>query len=201
MCRLIVVVSLLLLATGGMLPAWAGDREDCIWPEPITTLLKTEPTRVVAACRRLADQGDGIAQNNLGSLYYNGRGVRQDYAEAVKWYRGAADQGLAVAQYNLGSLYAYGEGVQQDYAEAAKWYRKAANRGNADAQTNLGVLYANGDGVPKDHTAAYMWFNLAAAQGDAGGAKGRDFLATQMTPAQIEQAKALAAAWKPTTGQ
>jgi putative SOS response-associated peptidase YedK len=196
-----VVMAVLLLATGAALPASAGDRVDCIWPEPITALLKAEPTRVVAACRRLADQGDGIAQNNLGSLYYNGGGVRQDYAEAAKWYRKAADQGFAIAEYNLGSLYAYGEGVKQDYAEAAKWYRKAANWGNADAQTNLGVLYANGDGVPKDHIAAYMWFNLAAAQGDAGGAKGRDFLAATMTPSQIEQAKALAAAWKPMTGQ
>ena len=32
-------------------------------------------------------------------MYENGRGVRQDYAEAVKWYRQAAAQGFAEAQF------------------------------------------------------------------------------------------------------
>jgi TPR repeat protein len=33
------------------------------------------------------------APYNLGLMYYNGKGVRQDYAEAVKWYLLAAEQG------------------------------------------------------------------------------------------------------------
>ena len=36
---------------------------------------------------QLAEQGYAYAQYNLGVMYENGRGVRQDYAEAVKWYR------------------------------------------------------------------------------------------------------------------
>jgi uncharacterized protein len=59
-------------------------------------------------------------------MYFNGQGVRQNYAEAVKWYRKAAEQGYAWAQYNLGFMYFHGQGVPQDYAEAAKWGRKAA---------------------------------------------------------------------------
>ena len=51
------------------------------------------------------------AQSILGVMYANGRGVPQDYAEAVKWYRLAADQGDAEAQHNLGVMYASGEGV------------------------------------------------------------------------------------------
>ena len=47
-----------------------------------------------------------------------GKGVEQDYAEAVKWYRLAAEQGTADAQNNLGYAYYYGNGVEQDYAEA-----------------------------------------------------------------------------------
>src|SRR5205085_7684706 len=34
-----------------------------------------------------------------------GKGVRQDYAEASRWYRRAADQGDAMAQYGLGYTY------------------------------------------------------------------------------------------------
>ena len=33
----------------------------------------------------LANGGDADAQFNLGQLYYRGRGVPQDYAEAAKW--------------------------------------------------------------------------------------------------------------------
>ncbi len=47
-------------------------------------------------------------------MYDNGRGVPQDYQEALKWYRLAAEQGNAIAQYNLGFMYDNGEGVPQD---------------------------------------------------------------------------------------
>jgi len=40
--------------------------------------------------RKAADQGDAAAQFNLGTLYYNGRGVPQDLVEAHKWYTLAA---------------------------------------------------------------------------------------------------------------
>ena len=49
-----------------------------------------------------AEQGDAVAQNNLGYMYDNGYGVPENDAEAIKWYRKAADQGHANAQYNLG---------------------------------------------------------------------------------------------------
>ena len=42
--------------------------------------------------RALAEQGDAGAQNNLGFMYSEGKGVPQDYAEAARWYRMAAEQ-------------------------------------------------------------------------------------------------------------
>ena len=74
-----------------------------------------------------------------GNAYAFGRGVPQDEAEAVRWYRLSADQGNAFAQYNLGVSYAFGRGVPQDEAEAVRWYRLSADQGNASAQYNLGV--------------------------------------------------------------
>ncbi len=67
-------------------------------------------------------------------MYDNGRGVTQDYAEAVRWYREAADQGLAAAQFNLGLMYYNGQGVTQDYAEAHMWLNVAASRASGDDQ-------------------------------------------------------------------
>jgi len=40
-----------------------------------------------AELRQWAEQGDVHAQYHLGDMYENGRGVPQDYSEAVQWYR------------------------------------------------------------------------------------------------------------------
>ena len=67
------------------------------------------------------------AQFNLGKMYELGRGVTQDDAEAVRWYRLAAEQGHADAQYNLGNMYSdtiytiFDRGVAVDEAEAVRW--------------------------------------------------------------------------------
>ncbi len=62
-------------------------------------------------------------------MYENGQGVRQDYAQAVQWYRKAAEQGVAEAQNNLGGMYAEGRGVRQDLALAQELFGKACQNG------------------------------------------------------------------------
>src|SRR5438876_3426372 len=86
-------------------------------------------------------------------------------------------------------------------AEAARWFRKAADQRNAIAQFVLGHMYASGEGVSRDYVQTYKWWSLAAAQGNSEAVRNLGSVAAMMTPAQIEEAKALAAAWKPTTGQ
>ena len=125
-------------------------------------------------------------------MYDNGKGVPQDYAEAVKWYRLAADQGKASAQYNLGVMYERGQGVPHDYAEAVKWYRLAAEQGDDDAQSNLGIMYKYGDGVLKDNVMAHMWLNIASDNGHDKAGEWRDETAGLMTPADIFKAQAMA---------
>jgi uncharacterized protein len=97
----------------------------------------------------------------------DGRGVPQDYAEAMKWYRKAADKGNARAQFNLGFMYYDGKGVPQNYAEAMKWFRKAADQGHARAQFNLGFMYYDYKGVPQNYAEALKWYRKAADQGHA----------------------------------
>ena len=83
--------------------------------------------------RRLAEQGDALAQSNLGVMYDNGEGVPEDDAEAVRWYRMAAEQGNASAQNNLGVMYANGEGVPENYVLAYAWLNLAAAQGHEGA--------------------------------------------------------------------
>ena len=77
----------------------------------------------------LAEQGNVNAQFNLGVMYANGRGVKQDDIEAVKWYRTAAEQGHAPAQALLGLAYLLGKGVQLNKALAKEWFGKACDNG------------------------------------------------------------------------
>jgi TPR repeat protein len=100
-----------------------------------------------------------------GLKYYKGEGVKQDYTEAIKWFRKAADQGYAKAQLNIGWMYEKGEGVSQDYTEAMKWYRKAADQGDAEAQSNIGLMYEKGKGVTQDYAEAMKWYRKAADRG------------------------------------
>ena len=147
--------------------------------------------------RPLAEQGDALAQYNLGVLYRKGRGVPQDDVQARQWYAKAAAQGLAKAQFNLGTLYFNGEGVAKDYQQALRWFRLAADQGEALAQTKIAIMYDEGQGVPQDIVQAYKWYSLGATNGDKPAPQLRDALAKQMTPAQIAEAQKLAREWKP----
>jgi TPR repeat protein len=51
----------------------------------------------LSALRQKAQQGNAVAQLDLGRALYNGTGVPKDYKEAVKWFRLAAEQGVAKA--------------------------------------------------------------------------------------------------------
>ena len=94
----------------------------------ITLETQTETVQI-SDLRSKAEQGDAEAQYNLGMLYYEGHGVRQDYATARHWWEQAAAQGTALAQYRLGVLYQKGRGVPQDDATAREWFEKAAAQG------------------------------------------------------------------------
>ena len=58
-----------------------------------------------------AEQGNADAQNNLGFLYKQGRGVTQNDTQAASWFNEAAAQGHADAQYNYGKMLQDGRGV------------------------------------------------------------------------------------------
>src|SRR6266566_6530227 len=82
--------------------------------------------------RPLAEQGVARAQNNLGVMYENAKGVPQDVNEALRWYRLAAEQGYAGAQNNLGLIYALGRGAPRDPVRAYMWFSLAASSLSGD---------------------------------------------------------------------
>lgn len=151
------------------------------------------PINYVNATIKAAEQGDAKAQFLLGTMYDDGKGVPQDYKQAVVWYRKAAEQGSSSGQILLGTMYDDGRGVPQNYKEAVTWYRKAAEQGDDVAQEQLGNMYHEGKGVLQDDVNAYAWFSLAAAQGNGEAVRGRDEIASYLTPDQRSKAQVFVA--------
>jgi TPR repeat protein len=148
----------------------------------------------------LAKAGNADAQHLLGLMYYMGRGVKQDYKQALQWHRKAALQGKADAQYVVGAMYYTGNAVIQDHKQAVVWFRKAAEQGHADSQQIMGLMYRyHMAGLPQDNVIAYMLWNLAAAKGSAAAVEQRSAVVKHMTQEQIEEGQALSAAWRPNT--
>ena len=186
------LVFALILALSQVFAACAWFEDD---PKYQTTFRETLP---------LAQEGNASAQYNIGTMYYEGLGVDENFDEALIWFQRSADQGYARAQSRLGFLYAYGNKVPQDYALAVKWFQRAADHGHAKAQYNLGTLYRNGRGVPQDFVMAHLWLNLATSRlvdqdERILAAEERDDVAVEMPPSQLIEAQRLAAEWAPST--
>lgn len=144
----------------------------------IRLLGQNKDAEALAIIRPLAEKGNAVAQNTLGMLYAQGKGVPQDDRQAVFWYQKAADT-IPPAAFNLGGYYLYGMGglpVQPE--KTVKLWEKAIKDSKqpfATAMMDLGILYMNGaDGVPPDQKRAVGLIERAA---QAGLARAQDELA------------------------
>jgi hypothetical protein len=77
---------------------------------------------------------------NLGTLYYRGEGVTQDYKQAADWYRKAAQIGHVDAQKNLAGMYWEGKGIEKSAQWAYYWFKVASLLGDDVAQDSLKVV-------------------------------------------------------------
>ena len=93
--------------------------------EGIAAFNRQDYVRAAFLLRPLGENGDPRAQTYLGFMYYYGRGVPQNYEEAVRFYGNAAESGVPLAQYQYGLLFDKGQGVPQDYVLAYVWTNRA----------------------------------------------------------------------------
>ena len=113
-----------------------------------------------------AQNGEPIAQFNLGNVLDHGEGVPVDKKLAFFWYEKAANAGVPQAMHNVAVFLDEGEFVPINKPLAAAWYRRAAEAGAPKSQTNLALMLFNGEGIPKDTNEALKWFRLAAEAGE-----------------------------------
>ena len=130
--------------------------------------IKDDPDEV-ALLRKSAEQGNALAQNNLGVMYAEGKGVSRNDSEAVKWFRKSAEQGNSAGQSNLGEMYRDGRGVTPNDEEAVSWFQRSAEQWDAAGEANLGAMYLKGLGVSQDYGEALKWLKKSADHGNAWG--------------------------------
>ena len=75
--------------------------------------------------KKLADEGNPKSQNQIGWMYDQGLGVKEDPKKAVNWYLKSAIQGFRQAKINIGVMYELGRGVKQDIEISKLWYIEA----------------------------------------------------------------------------
>jgi TPR repeat protein len=163
----------------------------CLATAPLACQLNTTGTS--AQLLKTAEAGDAQAQFELGRAYEDGKGVPQDDARAVEWFRKSAEQGNAQAQNSLGVMCALGRGVPRDREEAVRWYKKAAKQGMTEAIYNVATSYYNGEGIGEDTSLAYAWMMAAQKRGDAQAAEAlqhmREALHDQLEFGQLDLAR------------
>jgi len=132
----------------------------------LTSQLPLPPATTGPLSLRLAAaNGDSAAQLEIATRLAEGKGVKQNFAEAAKWYERSAEQGQPIAQYRLATLYERGMGVKPDRSKAQELYVQAAQRGNLKAMHNLAVISANPAAGAPDYDAAAKLFDRAARHG------------------------------------
>lgn len=123
--------------------------------------------------RQGAKKGDPRAEFALGTYYYVGNNVKQDYAAALELFLSASSKGNPAADYLLSQMYDEGQGVERDEEQAVEYLFSAAYACVPEAQLTLGDRYKYGDGVKADFLYTLAWRTLA---GEGGHEEAREWV-------------------------
>src|SRR3954469_4281005 len=77
--------------------------------------------------RRECSAGNARSCSILGTLYYNGTGVKADEVQAQSLLRQACDMGDPAGCYGLGNVFAIGHGDTHDHVHAAELFKRACD--------------------------------------------------------------------------
>lgn len=116
--------------------------------------------------KKSAKNGSSSSCRYVALQYEEGTVVKQDYTEAMKWYKKSQDiRGQTESTFRIDRLYYEGHGIKKNYHEALTYFEIAARYGDHPlAYFFIGEMYENGKGVPIDYKQAigcYMnAFNL-----------------------------------------
>ena len=84
----------------------------------------------MAAYKVGAEGGNAHCQWEVGCMYYYGRGVDVDYAQALPWIEKAAAQDYPKAECQLGTMYYEGNGVTPSFRRSREYFERAIKTGH-----------------------------------------------------------------------
>ena len=122
-----------------------------------------------------AEGGNNNAYLLAGACSVMGKGIKQNFAEALNWFKKASDEmeqtdwtesDKKYLMRTWAFMYFTGKGTLQDFSEAAKWAEKAALLGDANSQAVMAFLLYTGQGVLTDKKTARIWAQKSAEQGN-----------------------------------
>lgn len=114
----------------------------------------------------LAEEGDAVAQSNMGGLLLSGALGQPDYKGALEWFTKAAAQNNPSALVSLGHLYSAGLPglLTADKVQSIDYFRRAADLGNAEGAYFYGDLTLQ-SGSPTTEAAGAQSILKAAEAG------------------------------------
>ena len=131
------------------------------------------PPEALKWFRSAAEKNHPLAADSVGRLYQRGSGgVKQDYKEAIKWFKKAESLGCTRAQVHLAEMVFSGWGCTKNIEQADALCEKVlpriraeADQGGPEAQFLLGWMYSEGMGLPPSQIDAIKRIRQAADQG------------------------------------
>ncbi len=110
--------------------------------------------------------GNITSHNILGEAYFLGKGVEQNYTEAIRLLTYACDKGSKYGLFYLAKCYFNGWGTPQDYVRARQYLDKV-DWNYWEADYLRGLLYGNGLGVAADIPKAVGFLQKAGDHPEA----------------------------------
>jgi hypothetical protein len=99
-----------------------------------------DPARAFAIFTTLAQEGEVLAEHNLGVCHEYGNGTPVDYTQAEAWYRRAARHGSLPALFSLGAMHASDRILPRDDIEGLALLIEASARAAGDDSASRYIL-------------------------------------------------------------
>ncbi len=97
----------------------------------------------IKTLHNLCEQKHMVACNNLGSLYFSGKGVTKDLQKAEEHFQQSCDAGITESCTNLGYLY-HEQGTEEGYKKSIPYLTNSCDQKIYLACFWLGFHYFNG---------------------------------------------------------
>jgi hypothetical protein len=110
----------------------------------------------IAELKSKASAGDVDAQARLAAAYFQGEGVPEDHAQALRWAAVPAEQDDLFCAQMIAQIHYKGTGVKRDLPAALRWFRNAAILGDSTAALTAGLMMEEGHGVAKNPVEALV---------------------------------------------